>query len=45
MVSRQCADGGSCHHDPMPVGHQGGSLVQRIDKADLLCYKHNTLEG
>ena len=42
MVSWQRADAGSYHHDP---NHwtSGGSLVQQIDKADLLCYKHSIL--
>ena len=42
MVSRQCANAASCHHSP----HRwtsGGSLVRRIDKADLLFYKHKVL--
>jgi hypothetical protein len=42
MVSRQCADAASCHHGS---NHwtSGGSLVQQIDKADLLFYKHKVL--
>ena len=25
------------------IGRRGGSLVRQIDKAGLLCYKHNIL--
>jgi hypothetical protein len=42
MVSRQCADATSRHHGPHRWTLEGG-LVQRIDKADLLGYKHNAL--
>ena len=42
MVNRQGADAGSCHHGPSHWT-SGGSLVQQIDKAGLLCYKHNVL--